>query len=262
MNHVANTFRGGSLAYVLYVLSLLLGLVIGSFVNVVIYRLPRRESLVRPGSHCPNCDAPVRWFDNIPVASWLILRGKCRACRDRISVRYLLVESITAAAFVLAMWRFGFAWQLLVAWAFITAMVAIAFIDYDHMLIPNKIVLPGALLGLVASIAINPQRWWVYLAGSAGAAAFMFMLVMIWPGGMGPGDIKMALFMGAVLGAYVIVALFAAFLLGSVAGLYLMVVQKRSRKTRVPFGPYLALGAVLAVFVGESILRWYTGTWS
>jgi leader peptidase (prepilin peptidase)/N-methyltransferase len=240
-----------------YAVSLLLGVVLGSFLNVVIYRLPRSQSLVRPGSRCPSCGTPIRWYDNIPVISWLVLRGRCRACEVRIPIRYPLVEAITGIAFALAFWRFGLTWPLLVAWAFIVAMVAVAFIDYDHMIIPNKIVLPGAVTGLMASVAIHPQRWWVYVAGSAGAAAFMFLLAMLWPGGMGPGDIKMALFMGAVLGAYVIVAVFAAFLFGSIAGVYMIVIQKRSRKARVPFGPYLAMGAVLAALGGETILRSY-----
>ncbi len=249
--------EGRAVPYLLFVFSGLLGLVIGSFLNVAIYRLPRRESLVRPGSHCPNCNARIRWYDNIPLVSWLLLRGRCRECGTVISLRYPLVEAITAIAFVLAMWRFGLSWPVLVAWAFIAAMVTIAFIDYDHMIIPNRIVLPGTLLGLIASVALHPQKWWVYVAGSLGAAAFMFALAMLWPGGMGPGDIKMALFMGAVLGAHVLVAMFAAFLFGSIAGVYMMVVQKRSRKAKIPFGPYLALGAVLAIFLGEMILTSY-----
>jgi len=248
--------------YLLYAFSFLFGLVLGSFLNVVIYRLPLHESLSRPGSHCPKCGTPIHWYDNVPIVSWLVLRGKCRSCQATIAIRYVLVEVITGIAFFLAMWRFGLTWPLLVAWAFIAAMVAVAFIDYDHMIIPNKIVLPGAVLGLVASVAIDPQQWWVYLAGSVGAAAFMFILVMVWPGGMGSGDIKMALFMGAVLGAHVIVALFAAFLFGSIAGIYIIVVRKGSRKARIPFGPYLALGAVLAVFLGEMILRSYTSLYS
>ncbi len=245
-----------------YVFSVLFGLVLGSFLNVVIYRLPRHESLARPGSHCPGCNKAIRWYDNIPLVSWLTLKGRCRDCGVRISCRYPVVEAITGVGFGLALWRFGVDWPLLVAWAFIAAMVAVAFIDYDHMVIPNKIVLPGALIGLAASVALNPQRWWVYVASSAGAAAFMFALAMIWPGGMGPGDIKMALFMGAVLGASVLVALFAAFLFGSLFGLYLMLVKKRSRKTRIPFGPYLAAGSVLAIFLGETILRNYANLYS
>jgi leader peptidase (prepilin peptidase)/N-methyltransferase len=243
--------------YYFYAVSLLLGLVLGSFLNVVIYRLPRHESLVRPGSRCPSCKTPIRFYDNIPVASWLVLRGRCRACGSRISPRYPLVEAITGVAFPLAFWRFGLDWPLLVAWAFIAAMVAVAFIDYDHMIIPNKIVLPGAVVGLVASVAIHPQRWWVYVAGSLGAAGFLFLAAMIWPGGMGPGDIKMALFMGAVLGAYVMVALFAAFFFGAIVGVFLLLVQKRSRKEKIAFGPYLALGAVVAILVGETLLNSY-----
>jgi len=141
-------------------------------------------------------------------------------------------------------------------------MVAVAFIDYDHMIIPNKIVLPGAVMGLLASMALDPQRWWVYVAGSLGAAAFMFALALIWPGGMGPGDIKLALFMGAVLGAYVMVALFVAFLLGSLVGIFMLLVQKRSRKEKIPFGPYLAMGAILAALVGETLLNSYLGVYN
>ena len=249
--------------YFLYAFSLLLGLCIGSFLNVVVYRLPRHESLVRPASHCPGCGVAIRWYDNIPVVSWLVLRGKCRACGTRISARYILVESITGGAFVLAMWHFGLSWPLLIAWAFIAAMVAIAFIDYDHMIIPNKIVLPGAAIGLAASVALHPHKWWIYLVAAAGGALFFFLLVMLWPGGgMGMGDVTMALFMGAVLGSGILVAFFVAFLLGSLVGVYLMLVLKRSRKTKVPFGPFLALGAVLAVFLGETILRAYAGIYS
>lgn len=242
---------------VLYVFSALFGLVLGSFLNVVIYRLPRHESLVKPGSHCPRCGTAIHWYQNIPVVSWLVLRGRCRSCNEPISIRYPLVEALTGITFAFSFWRFGVHWELLVAWVFLAAMIAVALIDYDHMIIPNKIVLPGAVMGLAASIAIHPGSWWIYLVSSAGAAAFMFALVMIWPGGMGPGDIKMALFMGAVLGPGVIVALFAAFLIGAVAGVYMLVVQKRSRKTKVPFGPYLALGSALALFVGSAILHGY-----
>jgi leader peptidase (prepilin peptidase)/N-methyltransferase len=134
------------LQYFFYAVALVLGLAVGSFLNVVIYRLPRRESLVRPGSHCPECGHAIRFYDNVPILSWLTLRGRCRDCGAGISVRYPVVEAITGVAFVLALWRFGLEWPLLVSWAFIAAMVAVAFIDYDHMIIPNRIVLPGAVL--------------------------------------------------------------------------------------------------------------------
>lgn len=240
-----------------YVVSFAFGLVIGSFLNVVIYRVPRRESLLHPGSHCPSCGAPVRWYHNLPVVSWLALRGRCRDCHARISARYPLVESITAIAFTLAYARFGLAWPLVLAWFFIAVMVAVAFIDYDHMIIPTRIVLPAALLGIVAAIALDPKKWWLYLAGSAGAAAFLFVLALVWPGAMGAGDIRLALLMGAVLGKYVIVAMFFAFVFGGVAGGFLLATKRRGRKDQVPFGPYLALGSVLAILAGHSILAGY-----
>lgn len=248
--------------YYLAAVSFLFGLVVGSFLNVVIYRLPRNESLVRPGSHCPKCGKPVRWYDNVPVLGWLLLRGRCRDCREPISIRYPLVEVATGLGFLLAFWRVGVDWPLLIAWAFIAVMICVALIDYDHMIIPDKIVLPAALIGLAASIAVDPQDWWKYLAGGLGAAAFMFVLVMVWPGGMGPGDVKMALLMGAVLGAAVMVALFLAFFLGAVAGVFLIATRRRTRKDAIPFGPYLALGGIVAILAGQGVLQSYVGLFS
>ena len=244
--------------YYIYVVSVLFGLVLGSFLNVVIWRLPRHESLSHPGSHCPKCGNAIRWRDNIPVVSWLVLRGTCRNCGQPIAIRYPAVEAMMGTGFGLALWRFGVSWHLLVAWAFIAALVAIGFIDYDLMIIPDRIVLPGLVIGLAASVAMHPHRWWVYLAAAAAAGTFFFLLVLIWPGGgMGMGDAKMAAFMGAVLGAQVLVALFAAFLFGSIVGVYLLAAKKASRKTKLPFGPFLAVGAVLGLFVGGVVIRAY-----
>jgi leader peptidase (prepilin peptidase)/N-methyltransferase len=245
--------------YYLAVVSLVLGLVVGSFLNVVIYRLPRKESLVRPASHCPACGKPVRWHDNIPVAGWLVLRGACRDCGAPISARYPVVEGLTGLLFLGCFLRFGVEWRLLIGWAFVACMVAIAFIDYDHMIIPNKIVLPGTVIGLAASVAVSPHAWWKCVAASVGAAFFMFLLALIWAGGMGPGDIKMAAFMGAVLGASVIVGLLAAFLLGAMVGIGLLATHRKSRKDKIPFGPYLAVGSVIALFVGQLLLDSYVG---
>lgn len=249
--------------YYSYVVSLLFGLVLGSFLNVVIYRLPLHESLVRPGSHCPKCGTAIRWYDNVPVAGWLALKGRCRACSERISPRYVVVEAMTGVAFALATWHFGPTWRVLLAWFFLAVLIAVAFIDYDHMIIPDKLVLPGAAIGLAASIGLEPGRWWVYLVAAAGGAFFFLLLVLLWPGGgMGMGDVKMALFMGAVLGANIIVALFAAFLFGSVLGIYLLASRRGSRKTRVPFGPFLAVGGALALFLGETIIEAYSSLYS
>jgi leader peptidase (prepilin peptidase)/N-methyltransferase len=247
------------LLYYLYVFSLLFGLALGSFLNVVIYRLPRRESLVRPGSHCPACQSAIRWYDNVPVVSWLVLQGRCRDCGQRISPRYLVIESMTGAAFALAMWHFGLDWPVLLAWFFLAILIAVAFIDYDHFIIPDKLVLPGAVIGLAGSVAIHPERWWVYLAAAGGSALFFLLLALLWPGGgMGMGDVKMALFMGAVLGTSVLVGLFAAFLLGSVVGIYLIAAKKGSRKTKVPFGPFLSIGGAIGLFLGEAAVHAYT----
>lgn len=245
------------MVYYFAFISLLFGLVVGSFLNVVIYRLPNGQSLVHPGSHCPRCGQPVRWHDNIPVIGWLLLHGRCRDCKERISVRYPLVEAATGLAFLLAFWRLGLQWPLLLVWVFIAVMICVAFIDYDHMIIPDKIVLPMAALGLAASIALNPQDWWKYVAGGLGAAAFMFLLIMIWPGGMGPGDMKMALCMGTVLGVSVMVALFLAFLVGALTGVFLLATHRKSRKDHIPFGPSLALGAVAAALIGDGVLSSY-----
>ncbi|NLE10813.1 MAG: prepilin peptidase [Actinobacteria bacterium] len=249
--------------YYLYAVAFLFGLTIGSFLNVVIYRLPRHESLVRPGSHCPGCGSAVRWYDNIPIVSWLVLRGRCRDCKNPISVRYLVVEALTGVLFVLAMWRLDVSWELLVAWIFIAALVAIAFIDYDHMIIPDSIVLPGAIIGLAASVALQPGRWWVFLVAGFGGALFCFALAMFWPGGgMGFGDVKMALFIGFFLGTSVIVAFFLAFLVGSIVGVYLLLVRKQSRKMKLPFGPFLAFGSVVGLLAGETLLTWYQSLYS
>jgi leader peptidase (prepilin peptidase)/N-methyltransferase len=247
------------LGAILYVFSVVFGLIIGSFLNVVVYRLPRHESVVRPGSHCPGCNAAIRWYDNIPLVSLVILRGRCRSCKNRISVRYPLVEALTGASFGLATWRFGISWSVLLAWFVVATLLCLALIDLDNMIIPSVITLPAAAVGLGASIALHPDKWWLYLASAGGASAFCFLLAVAWPGGgMGGGDVTMALFVGAVLGyPAVLVGFFLAFLLGTLVGLYILIVLKGSRKTRVPFGPFLSVGTYVAYFAGEAMVRGY-----
>jgi leader peptidase (prepilin peptidase)/N-methyltransferase len=172
--------------------------------------------------------------------------------------RYAL-PALTAAGFLLAWLRFGVSWELLLACAFIAVMIAIAFIDFYYMIIPNRIVLPAALIGLVAAIALDPDRWWVYLVAAVGSSLFLFVLALIWPGGMGMGDVKLALLMGGVLGATVVVAFFLAFLLGAIIGLILIVTKRKGRKDAIPFGPHLALGSVLALLYGPWMLESYLG---
>jgi leader peptidase (prepilin peptidase)/N-methyltransferase len=235
----------------------LAGLVVGSFLNVVIYRLPRGESLVRPGSHCPACGHAVRWYDNIPVLSFVRLRGHCHDCGARISLRYPLVEVLTGSLFLGAFLVYGAQWRTLEITAFFAALVAVTFIDFDLRIIPDKIVLPGAAIGIVASVLLAPDRWWQYVVAGLGAAGFLFALGMLWPGGMGFGDVKLALFMGVVLGADVIIALFVGFLAGGLIGGALLLTGVKKRTDKIPFGPYLSLGAVVAALSGAAILDWY-----
>ena len=245
-----------------------LGAVIGSFLNVVIYRLPRELSLVAPGSHCPRCDQPVKWYDNIPLVSYVLLRGHCRHCGQGITMRYPTVELLTAALWTLAGLEFGMTWQLLPALLFLTSLVAIYYIDLDHYIIPNVIVLPVAAIGLAVNIALSLagdetdlswQPWYNYLAAGLMSATFFFVVAMLKPGGMGMGDVKLAGMMGFYLGKDVLVGLFLGFLIGAITGIVLMMAGIKGRKSRIPFGPFLAIGGVVALFFGTELLDLWTG---
>ena len=242
---------------VVAVAATLLGLVLGSFLNVVIYRVPRRESIVWPGSRCTSCGHDVRWHDNLPIVSWVILRGRCRDCGTPISRRYPLVEGLTGALFLAAFLVYGLQARLALTWAFLAVLVVITFIDIDFLIIPDRIVLPAAVVGLVASIALSPSLWWEYVVAAFGAALFLLVLALVWAGGMGMGDVKMALLMGAVLGRYVVVALFVAFLVGGIVGIALIAAKIKKRTDKIPFGPYLAAGSAVAVLWGPNILDSY-----
>ena len=244
-----------------------IGLCVGSFLNVVIYRVPRRESVVRPRSHCPACDAPIADRDNVPVLSWVLLRGRCRSCGDRISVRYPLVELGTAVLFVAAAVRLGATWQLPAFCAFFASLLAISVIDLDHYIIPNRVVYPTLAVTiplLVAAAAADGS--WGHLRNAAigGVAGFLVLLAIhvAVPRGMGFGDVRLAGVIGMMHGwlglRYLFLGLFLAFLLASVIGVALIVAHLRSRKDAVPFGPFMALGAVLAVLWGRAILDVYS----
>ena len=236
----------------------LLGLLVGSFLNVVIHRLPLGESLVRPASRCPACEAPVRPYDNIPVVSWLVLRGRCRNCRAAISVRYPVVELLTAAAFAGAALTRGVDDDLALWLPFAGTLIAVAGIDLDHRIIPNKILLPAAIWGLAATIAFRPDN--VDDSLIAGGVAFTALLLaaLAYPAGMGMGDVKLAGVMGIYLGSGVAPAMLAAFLAGSVVGLLIIAREGRdARKKGVPFGPFLALGGLIGVFAGPELVDAY-----
>ena len=244
----------------------LLGLAVGSFLNVVIHRVPRGESVVHPGSHCPACGNAVRTRHNVPVLGWLLLRGRCADCRTPISARYPLVEAGTAALFVAVAARFGFSWEL-PAYLYLAAIsVALAAIDLDVMRLPDTIVLPSyavALL-LLAPAVIAEQSWSAAVRGLLAAAVLYvgYLLLAAMPRGMGGGDVKLAPLLGFYLGwlgwSSVAIGAFAAFVLGGLAGAALMLLRRADRKSRIPFGPYMLAGAFLAVFAGAPIAEWYS----
>src|ERR687893_2116374 len=200
----------------------LFGAVIGSFLNVVAHRVPLGESLVSPGSRCPGCGAPVKPYDNVPVVSWLLLRGRCRNCGAPISPRYPLVELATALAFAAVVAVRGFDDDLVLELPFVAAPGALAAIDYDHKLLPNKIVYPLAAYGLIATLLVDRDDLVEHVAAGAGAFAFLLAAVVAYPRGMGMGDVKLAGAMGLFLGMSVIPALMVAFLSGSLVGLVIL----------------------------------------
>jgi leader peptidase (prepilin peptidase)/N-methyltransferase len=235
------------------------GLLIGSFLNVVAYRLPRGESLVKPRSRCTSCGEEVRPYDNVPVLSWLLLRGRCRHCGTRISARYPAVELVTALVFAAVAIVRGVDAELALTLPFAAMLIAVANIDLEHRIVPNKIVLPMAVWGVGATAVVRPE----FLPESliAGAAAFTALLLaaLAHPGGMGMGDVKLAGVMGVYLGASIAPALLAAFLLGSLVGVALLVRHGAgARKQGVPFAPFMALGGLLGLLAGPEIIDLYT----
>lgn len=234
------------------------GLALGSFLTVVAARLPVRRSLLRPGSACLSCATPIRWYDNIPLMSWTLLRGRCRSCRSRIPFVYPAVELLTAALVVACVLAFGLSFRALVAAGFCAVLVAISAIDLAHRIIPNRIVLPAAAGGLVAQTVLEPSPEWAL--GALGASAFLLAAALAYPAGMGMGDVKLALLMGAMLGRTVPVALMAGMLAAMIPSVFLLARHGgRARKMGIPFGPFLALGSVFALFWGDEVLDWYLG---
>ena len=254
---------------VLLVLVTLLGLVIGSFLNVVIWRVPRGESVVRPPSHCPACDNPVRPRDNVPVVSWLLLRGRCRDCAAPISPRYPLVEAATGALFLVTALRIGLEPEL-PAFLYLAAIgVALWMIDIDVRRLPDPIVLPSYVVGtvLLAVAAAVSQEWEPLvraLIGMAALYAFYFLLALIYPAGMGFGDVKLAGVLGLYLAwlgwAELVVGAFLGFMLGGVVGILLMLTRRAGRKSQLPFGPYMLAGAFLSILWGGALADLYLDT--
>jgi leader peptidase (prepilin peptidase)/N-methyltransferase len=234
------------------------GLAVGSFLNVVAARIPLRRSIVSPGAACPKCETSLSWYDNIPLVSYAVLRGRCRHCGVSISWRYPAVEAATAVLVACCALKFGFTWDFLVAAAFCAVLVAISATDLERRIIPNRIVLPATVVLLVAQTVLHPSVEWI-VAGLAAAVAFL-LVALAYPGGMGMGDVKLALLLGVVLGRPVSVALLVGMLTALIPSFAVIAKHgKAGRKMTIPFGPFLAIGGVVALFAGASILDWYWG---
>ncbi len=243
------------------VIAFVFGAVIGSFLNVVAYRLPRGDSLISPGSRCPTCEKPIPFYDNVPIISWLILRGHCRKCNAPISARYIVVETVTAMLFALLVAVRGVEPELIIGLPFMALMVSVAVIDLEHRIVPNKLLLVAAVWGLGASLAVQSDLMLEQLIAALAAGGFLLLAALAYPSGMGMGDVKLAAVMGLYLGRAVGPALLFGFALGAVVGIAIMIREGRSaRKKAIPFAPFLAAGGVIAQLAGLEVIDWYTGT--
>ena len=235
-----------------------LGLIVGSFLNVVVARLPRHRSLWAPRSACPACGAAIAWHDNIPVLSFVALRGRCRACEAAISWRYPMIEALTAGTFVLAYLVLGLSAALVPALVLLAALIAITFIDLEHQIIPDLITLPGIVTGFVASLATGSVSWVDSLIGATVAGGLFLVIILASGGGMGGGDMKLAAMLGSFLGwQLTLVALFLAVVAGGGVALTVLGLGRKGRKDPIPFGPFLAVGGAAALLWGRSLLTWY-----
>jgi leader peptidase (prepilin peptidase)/N-methyltransferase len=235
-------------------LALAPGLALGSFLNVVAARVPLRRSIVKPASACMACGHEIAWYDNVPIVSWLALRGKCRHCGARISPRYIALEALCGLLVAACAWKFGLHPETLVASFFCLTLVVLAAIDLEHRIIPNRLVLPAAGVALVAQTAVHPSPEWAIAA--VAASGFLLAAALAYPAGMGMGDVKLALLLGAVLGRTVSVALFLGMLAALVPGVYFLArYGSRGRKMGVPLAPFLGLGSVIALFAGHPLLH-------
>ncbi len=256
---------GGLPSVIAWPMAVVLAAALGSFLNVCISRLPRGESIVSPPSHCPRCDTPIRAYDNIPLVSFAVLGGRCRACRTPISWRYPLVEALAVAAGVLVLWQLGATWDGARAFVFLLALIAVTFTDLEHHIIPDWITLPGILVGLAFQLYPSPRAVLDGLLGCLLGGGMFYVIAWLSPKvfgqeGMGGGDIKLAGMMGAFLGwKVVLVAVYVAVLVGGVGGVLLLLLGLKRLGQHLAFGPFLALGGIVAALWGRPFLSWYFG---
>ena len=240
-----------------------LGAIVGSFLNVCIVRLPKRESLIRPSSHCPHCNEPIRFYDNIPIISYILLAGKCRHCKNRISLRYPVVEGLTGLMAVALFMRYGPTVQFLLLLLFSAALMIITFIDLDHQIIPDAVSIPGIPCGIAASLLIPTISWLDSLLGILVGGGLLLLVAVGYKWvtgreGMGGGDIKLLAMMGAWLGWKAIpFILLASSLIGLLIGGGSGLLLKKGLRAKIPFGPFLAVASLIYIFFGPEIIRWY-----
>jgi len=243
--------------------SLVFGMLVGSFLNVCICRMPKDESIVSPPSHCPLCSYRIKWYDNIPLLSYLMLRGKCRGCGAHISLQYPLVELLNGILTLFLFLRFGPTLAFAALFLLCSALVVITFIDIEHQIIPDEISLPGIVVGFLLSFFIKGHGWLDSLLGILLGGGTLLLVAygyhrLTGKDGMGGGDIKLLAMMGAFLGWKAVpFIIFASSLIGSIFGVSIMLLQKKDSKLAIPFGPYLAFGALLYIFYGQPLIRWY-----
>jgi leader peptidase (prepilin peptidase)/N-methyltransferase len=246
------------------VVAAIAGALIGSFLNVVAYRLPRGESLLRPGSRCPTCATPIKPYDNVPVLGWLLLRGRCRACGAPVSARYPVVEAVTALLWAGVVLRYGADSDVWLPLAFVTLLVPVALIDLDFHIIPNTLMIAGAVAALALLLAFDSGDVVEHLIAGAAALAFFLIAAIAYPAGMGMGDVKLAGVMGLFLGRAVAPAIFTALIAGTLVGAVVIARfgAAEGRKKGIPFGPWLALGGVVGTFAGDALVDWYLDTFT
>jgi leader peptidase (prepilin peptidase)/N-methyltransferase len=247
----------------LTIVAIIFGAIVGSFLNVCIFRLPKEESIVWPGSHCPHCASPIHFYDNIPLVSYLLLKGRCRYCKKSISIQYPLVEGMTALGSLALFMKFGPSLSYLFYFSFVAALIVITVVDLYHQIIPDVISLPGIGVGLLASLMIQQITFLNSVLGIVlgGGSLFAVATVYQWlfkREGMGGGDVKLLAMIGAFLGwKAVILTILLSSLIGSITGIIIMVLKGKDFKYAIPFGPFLSLGAVISLLYGENIIRWY-----
>ncbi len=245
------------------ILMIIIGLILGSFLNVVIYRLPRGLSIVKPGSYCTSCNSPIKWFDNIPVISFVILGGKCRNCKKPISLRYPSVEIITAITLLLVYKKFYFSFQFFGSLIFSLSLIALAFIDLEHKILPDKITISGFVFFLFYSLSNPSKKIWDSLGGALIGAGSLLLIYLLYylirkEEGLGLGDVKMMLMVGVFLGVgRTFLTLIIASFLGSIAGLVIAIIMKKGMKYALPFGIFLSIGAFLSLMWGSEIISLY-----